>query len=299
VPVSFCVGAILRFSLSTGTLYAYPLRQVFRWARQAGFDGVELVINPEAIMRGGRAVRRLAQAEGVELLSAHPTIVPLPGWLERDGGLARTIGLAREAGIGLVVMHIPRSATLDEGEGLIFRQRIERWRHQLVGSDLRLAIENKAIRTEAHRRYALTPLDRLRTFADRHDLGLVLDAAHAGTAGEDLVQARRLFGDRLVNVHLSDLGGPVPLAKLPLVHRFFGEHRFPGVGDLALSELLCDLGSSDYANLVTLEVNPWSVRAWWPPAVRHYLARASRWMVQMASAGAGYAAPASETQRAG
>ena len=285
--------------MSTGTLYAYPLRPVFRWARQAGFDGVELVINPEAIMRGGQAVRRLAQAEGVEVFSAHPTIVPLPGWQERDGGMARTIGLAQEAGIGLVIMHTPRSESLDEGEGLIFRQRIERWQQQLAWSDLQLAVENKAIRAEAHRRYALTPLDRLRTFADRYDLGLVLDTAHAGTAGEDLVQARRLFDSRLANVHLSDLGGRLPLAAVPSVQRFFGEHRFPGVGDLALSALLKDLGSSGYAGLVTLEVNPWSVRAWWPPAVRRYLARASQWMRRMAHGGAGDVASGSGTQRAG
>jgi sugar phosphate isomerase/epimerase len=292
------MGESVKFSLSTGTLYPYPLRQVFRWARQAGFDGVELVINPEAVMRGGRAVRRLAQDEGVELLSAHPTILPLPGWRERDGGMARTIELAREAGIGQVVMHTPRSRGLDEGEGLVLRRRIERWQRQLAGSDPRLAIENKAIRAEAHRHYALTPLDRLRAFAERYDLGLVLDTAHAGTAGEDLVQARRLFGDRLVNVHLSDLGGSVPLAKLPLVHRFFGEHRFPGMGDLALSELLSDLGSGGYTGLVTLEVNPWSVRAWWPPAVQRYLARASRWVVQMAGSGAGDATSVTGVQRA-
>jgi len=279
--------------LSTGILYPYPLRQVFRWARQAGFNGVELVINPEAVMRGGQAVRRLAQAEGVELLSAHPTVVPLPGWRERDGGMSRTIDLAQEAGIGLVIMHTPKSGTLDGGDGLVFRQRIERWQFQLAGSGLRLALENKAIRVEAHRHYALTPLDRLRAFADRHDLGLVLDTAHAGTAGEDLLGARRLFGDRLVNVHLSDLGGRLPLARSSLVYRFFGEHRFPGMGDLALSDLLGELGSSGYEGLVTLEASPWSVRAWWPPAMRRSLARACDWMRQMAgSLGNG-------TQRAG
>ena len=283
----------MKFSLSTGTLYAYPLRAVFRWARQAGFDGMELVINPEAVMRGGRAIRQLAQAEGVKLFSAHPTIMPLPGWRERDGGMERTIGLAREAGIDLVVMHTPRSESLDRGEGLVFRRRIEGWQRQLAGGDLRLAVENKAIRAEAHRRYALTPLDRLRAFAERHDLSLVLDTAHAGTAGEDLVLARRLFGNRLVNVHLSDLGGPLRWAEFSLVHRFFGEHRFPGVGDLALSELLADLGDSDYAGLVTLEVTPWSVRAWWPPAVRRHLARARQWMVQMAGGNAGNSAPGS------
>jgi sugar phosphate isomerase/epimerase len=284
--------------LSTGTLYAYPLRSVFRWARQAGFDGLELVINPEAAMRGGRAVRRLAQAQGVEIFSAHPTVLPLPGWRERDGGMARTIGLAQEAGIGLVVMHTPRSESLDEGEGLVFRQRIEAWQKQLAGSGLQLAVENKAIHAEHHWHYALTPLARLRAFADRYDLGLVLDTAHAGTAGEDLIHASRLFARRLLNVHLSDLGGRFPLATLPPVHRFFGEHRFPGEGDLALSALLADLGSNHYAGLVTLEVTPWSVRAWWPPAVRRHLARASEWMKRMATGGVRDSAPGSETQHA-
>jgi sugar phosphate isomerase/epimerase len=289
----------LRFSLSTGTLFAYPLRLVFRWARQAGFDGVELVINPEAIMRGGLAVRRLAQAEGVEVFSAHPTIVPFPGWQERDGGIARTIGLAQQAEIGQVIMHTPRSESLDEGEGLVFRRRIERWQDQLVGSDLRLAVENKAVRAEVHWRYALTPLDRLRAFADRYDLGLVLDTAHAGTAGEDLVRARRLFDGRLVNVHLSDLGGRLPLATLAPVHRFFGEHRFPGVGDLALAALLKELGSSRYDGLVTLEVSPWSVRAWWPPAVRRYLSQACAWMKETALGNVRDAASDNGTQSAG
>lgn len=289
----------MKFSLSTGTLYPYPLRLVFRWARQAGFDGVELVINPEAVARGGQAVRRLAHAEGIEIFSAHPTVVPFPGWRERDGGMARTIGLAQEAGIGLVAVHTPRSGSLDEGDGLIFRHRIERWQSRLSGSGLQLAVENKAIRAETDRHYALTPLNRLQAFAERYDLGLVLDTAHAGTAGEDLNQARRLFGSRLVNVHLSDLGGRVPLESLPLVYRFFGEHRFPGVGDLALASLLEDLSSSHYSGLVTLEVNPWSVRAWWPPAVQRYLARASEWMKRMAVGGASDGASGPRTQQAG
>jgi sugar phosphate isomerase/epimerase len=289
----------LKFSVSTGTLYPYPLRLVFRWARQAGFDGVELVINPEAAARGGQAVRRLAQAEDIEILSAHPTVVPFPGWRERDGGMARTIGLAQEAGIDLVALHTPRSSSLDEGAGLIFRQRIERWQGRLSGSGPQLAVENKAIRAKADRHYALTPLDRLQAFAERYDLGLVLDTAHAGTAGEDLKEARRLFGSRLVNVHLSDLGGRLPMASFPLVYRLFGEHRFPGTGDLALSSLLEDLGSSDYAGLVTLEVNPWSVRAWWPPAVRRYLARAGEWMKRMAMGGTRDGASGSGAPRAG
>jgi sugar phosphate isomerase/epimerase len=268
----------LRFSLSTGTLYVYPLRSVFRWARAAEFDGIELVVNPEAIARGGQSVRREAEAEGVEILSVHPTVVPLPGWWERHGGMEPTIRLAREAGAGLVVTHVPRFESLDEGQGLVYRRRIEAWQLELVGSGLRLAVENKAVRAEADRRYALTPLDRLRAFADRFDLGLVLDTTHAGTADEDLLHARQVFDGRLVNVHMSDVGGWVPLAGWPYVRRLLGEHRFPGAGELSLAGLVADLADSGYAGPVTLEVNPFALRFWWPPAVRRRLAQAITWL---------------------
>lgn len=273
----------MKFSLSTATLYIYPLRLVFRWARWAGFDGVELVVNPEAIVRGGQAVRRLAEVEGVEIVSVHPTVVPLPGWWERRGGLEPTLCLALEAGAGLVVLHTPRVESLEEGEGLAFRRRIERWQTRLAGTGLRLAIENKAIRSEADRRYALSPLHRLRAFADRYELGLVLDTTHAGSAGQDLLQALQIFDGRLANVHLSDMGGRLPLANVLAVRTLLGEHRFPESGDLPLAALLGSLGRDGYAGPVTLEVNPWAAHAWWPPALRRRLNQAANWMRRMSA----------------
>ena len=275
----------MKFSLSTGTLYTYPLRWVFRLVRETGFDGVELVVNPEAIRRRGKGMQRLAQAEGVEILTVHPTVIPLAGWRERYGGMARTIQLAREAGAGLVIMHTPRSESLEEGEGQAFRQQIEAWQGELAGGYLRLAVENKAVRHERHRRYALTPLTQLRAFADRYDLGLVLDTTHAGSAGEDLLNARQVFDSRLANVHLSDMGGRVPLARLPGAQVLLGQHRLPGDGDLALPALLADLSRTGYAGPLTLEVNPWVAHAWWPPAVRRRLAQAIAWMKDKVAVG--------------
>lgn len=281
MPVSLHVGGRLKLSLATGTLYIFPLRTIFRWARAAGFDSVELAVNPEAIARGGRAVRQLADAEGVEIFSVHPTIVPLPGWRERTGGMDPTIRLAQEIGAHVVVMHTPRSPSLDEGEGLALRQRVETWQPRLAGGGLRLAVENKAVRSDADRGYVLTPLERLRDFADCYDLGLVLDTTHAGTAGEDLVHARRTFDGRLVNVHLSDMGGSSAVLRSPRIQRVLGQHRFPGAGDLALSDLLVDLTQSGYAGPVTLEMHPVEVRIWWPPAVRRRLAEAVAWVRQV------------------
>jgi sugar phosphate isomerase/epimerase len=239
---------------------------------------VELSVNPEAIARGGQAVQRLAGQQGIEVLTVHPTVVPLPGWWERRVGIGPTVRLALDAGAGVVVTHTPPSESLDVGKGLVFRKRIEAWRPRLSGTGLRLAVENKAIHKEAARDYALSPLDRLRAFADRYDLGLVLDTTHAGTAGEDLLQARQIYDGRLVNVHLSDVGGRVPLARLPLAKRQLGEHRLPGAGDLPLADLLASLAREGYASPVTLEVNPLEVRVWWPPAIRRHLAQAAAWM---------------------
>jgi sugar phosphate isomerase/epimerase len=271
----------LKLSLSTGTLYIYPLRWIFRQAAGAGFDGVELVVSPEMILRGGESVRRLATEAEVEVLSAHPTVVPLPGWRERHGGMGPTIRFALEAEAGVMVLHTPRSESLERGAGLAFRQQIEELQARLPGSGLRLAIENKAVRTERDRHYALTPLGRLRAFADHYDLGLVLDTTHAGTAGEDLLRARRVFDSRLVNVHLSDMGGRLPLARVATVQKLVGQHRFPGAGDLALPALLADLREHGYGGPLTLEMNPFAARFWWPPAVQRRLARAAEWMRRM------------------
>lgn len=277
----------MKFAVSTGTLYIYPLRTVFGWARRAGFQGVEVVINPEVIARGGPGVRRLAEEAGVEIVAAHPTVVPLPGWRERHGGMERTIPLAREMGAPVMVMHTPRSEGLEEGEGLAFRRRVERWQPRLVGDGLRLAVENKTVHSEADWGYALTPLDRLRAFADHYDLGLVLDTTHAGTAGEDLLRARRLFDGRLVDVHLSDVSGELP-ALLPAgARQALDQHRFPGAGALGLAPLLAALQADGYCGSVTLEVNPLALRFWWPPAVRRRLAQAMDWMRRAADGGGG------------
>lgn len=268
----------MKLSLSTGSLYVYPLRTVLRMAREAGFDGVEIGVNPEVIARGGQAVRRLVEAEGLSLFSVHPTVIPLPRWQEKRGGLDRTICLAQDAGAQVVVAHTPWTETLDTGIGLLFCRQVEAWQAHLAGSSLRLAIENKAIGREAELRYALTPLPRLRAFADRYNLGLVLDTVHAGSAGEDLVNARRIFDSRLVNVHLSDMGGQLPVPSVGLLRKTLEQHRFPGAGSLPLVDLMAELQRSSYAGPVTLEVGPADLRVWWPPAVRRRLANAVAWM---------------------
>ena len=69
----------MRLSLSTGCLYCYPLKSVFRLAKEAGFHGLELVISPEVVLRGSGYVKTLIERYGLEVCSMHPPLFSYPG----------------------------------------------------------------------------------------------------------------------------------------------------------------------------------------------------------------------------
>jgi sugar phosphate isomerase/epimerase len=73
---------------------------------------------------------------------------------------------------------------------------------------------------------------------------LVLDTSHAAVAKHDLIEVRRLFGERLRHVHLSDNAG-----------KGWDSHLPPGEGVLDLDGFLRDLAGSGFGGTVSLEVD--------------------------------------------
>jgi sugar phosphate isomerase/epimerase len=73
---------------------------------------------------------------------------------------------------------------------------------------------------------------------------LVLDTSHAAVAKHDPIEVRRLFGERLRHVHLSDNAG-----------RGWDSHLPPGEGVLDLDRFLGDLAGSGFDGAVSLEVD--------------------------------------------
>ena len=96
----------MKFSLSTGTLYIYPIRTVLRWARDAGFDGVELDLRAETYLEsevwseeGRAALKERSAAAGVEIASvcmaSVARLMTKPETHERDSGFVLN-AIARE-----------------------------------------------------------------------------------------------------------------------------------------------------------------------------------------------------------
>jgi len=261
----------LPLSFSTGTLYHLPLQTTFRLVSEAGFDGVELVLGPEVLLRGAGHVRRLVQEHALPVLSIHPPIIPYPGQGHPARILPRLIALAQDVDCNLIVLHTPKTESVEDRRWQGFQATLLRER---ANTDIQLSLENGGIFRDSDRRYLLHDLQRLRAFADRHDLPLTFDTAHAGTSDPNLVQAYAAVKGRVVNVHLSDLlrGRLIPDWK-PL-YTFFRHHQMPGEGVLPLAQFVRSLVASGFSGPLTLEVSPVALKAWSPSRIREGLAKA-------------------------
>jgi sugar phosphate isomerase/epimerase len=120
--------------------------------------------------------------------------------------------------------------------------------------------------------------EALRRFADVNDLPLTLDTAHAATWPYDVLETYTLFRDRLVNVHLSDLR-PLPgWLDWPPLHSYIKHHQLPGAGVLPITELLDRMRYDGYHGLITLELSPIALKAWWPARARASLLSTVRFL---------------------
>lgn len=266
-------------SLSTGSLYLYPLRWTFALAKRAGFDGVELVIGPEVDWRGAAHVRRLSQKYQLPVLTVHPPLYGYPGWDEINLSYApymeKAVALTQEVGAALMVVHPPRAARYDRGTGREFVEGVVAARGAINGSGPRLGVENGAKFTGQDTRFVLRALPELREFADKHDFAMTLDTAHIGTFELDLLASLEFFDGRVANVHLSDLRDvPHWLMAQPRLHSYYRQHQMPGSGTLPLKQFLRELKARGYGGPVTYELSPLAVQALTPWRVEAKLRQA-------------------------
>lgn len=263
----------MRISLSTASLYLYPLRHVFALAKDIGFEGLELALSPEVLIRGGGYVRRLSQEHALPIFSLHPPMISAPKRREHHKLLPRMTPLARDLDCRFIVIHAPKALSLAEGLGQQYLKAVEACLDELSSSSPRLSLENQAVFQPGDRRYVLGTPSKLRRFADEYDLVLTLDTAHAASFPYDLLEAYQTFGTRLGNIHLSDFRSDRSIPPWFNMHSYFKHHQIPGEGDLPLLKFLQRLRADSYAGLLTLEVSPFALQAWWPRRVRENLIR--------------------------
>lgn len=258
----------MRFIFSTGSLYNYSLDRVFALAAEAGFDGIEMMVDHRWDTRQSDHLRHLMDIHALPIPALHsPFTRNSSGWGETEyGAIARTAELAGELGSQVVVHHLPTRfgyAFLQTAGRIMllpnpFDSEPRRYAEWLTESytalqattDVLLCIENlpaqraMGIRVNPARWNAHSPatLGDITRFPN-----LTLDTTHLGTWGLDPVEAYNLWGQRVKHVHLSNFDG--------------SEHRRPEDGRLRLDALLARMAADGYGYSISLELHPDALEA--------------------------------------
>ena len=235
----------MQISLSTGSLFTLPLQQVFELAAQAGFDGVELIINQD--FQKVNPVRLITALQKHTVIhSIHAPFMPLDGWGGPADALKRCVALAAECGIPLVNFHPPSWMGFEIGYW--------RWLYSIHDFQREVGLEGQVIVTIENMpwvgRFKINPnilsgTRQMIEFLHEHNLFMTFDCTHMGSGKANFINDFYLFYDsgRIRNIHFSDYGHG-------------REHLLPGHGILPLTRFLNHLRNTDYQSTVTIELDP-------------------------------------------
>ncbi|QGY39631.1 TIM barrel protein [Pseudodesulfovibrio cashew] len=229
-----------RILLSAGCLFHLPLERIARIGRDAGFDGMELIMNSPDLVPG-TGLERISEVLPIRSLHA-----PFRGWAAWGGHLASwkmTTALANSLGpADHITMHPPGSRLANMISNRWFEKAYDLPLLLDAKGRIRFSLENMPWAEGSP--FGRDPLDKLMDQCRDKNVGLTFDVCHMGVSGRDVMAAiRKVPLDLLYNVHFSDAVG-------------YTEHLTPGAGALPLGEFLAHLGKVGYSRYITLELEP-------------------------------------------
>jgi len=226
--------------LSAGCLFHLPLKLIARIGRDAGFMGMELIMNSP----------KLSPEAGLEkideVLPIRSIHAPFRDWSAWGGHLASwkaTTALANYLpDADQITMHPPGSRLANMISNRWFEKAYDLPLLLDAKGRIQFSLENMPWAERSP--FSKDPLDRLIGQCRDKNVGLTYDVCHMGVSGRDVMEAiRKVPLELLYNVHFSDAVG-------------FTEHLTPGAGALPLGEFLQYLGKVGYSRYITLELEP-------------------------------------------
>ncbi len=252
----------MKYSISNWIYGGEPLEQTFQRLRRFGYDGVELMGEPDQYHPV--EVRALCQKHGLSVLSIagmypHPTDsrdLASPDPLVRRRAVAyleACVEFAAAVGAPLVIVvpsavaktaptvEMRDSVAWEEGYDQAWRNAVASVREASRAAKARgvfLAIEP----INRYETFLINTCEQAVRFADEvgsEAVAIHLDTFHMNIEEADLAAAVRLAGKRLVNVHVSD-----------------SNRQAPGRGHVDFHALLRALRAIGYDRVLTLEPLP-------------------------------------------
>lgn len=231
---------------------------MFQLTRDAGFDGCDLVMDHHFNNQDHRD-RVLECSRILPIFSIHAPYAPLPAIGNEVQAIQHGVQLAKELGSHVVTFH-PPSRFSRQSSFLRWFKGVKDFQSAFDCGDVALALENMPLTMSVFPTYLLTDYKKLIEFGMARNLHFTYDTTHAGSCGQDTIEALLLYlaTDRLRNVHVSDYGV-----------RRRRSHLGIGRGDLPLGRILNTLRKLGYDHCITLEMAP------------HELPRTKEWLLEV------------------
>jgi sugar phosphate isomerase/epimerase len=236
---------MIPIGMSTTCVYPWSPERAFALAKEAGFDGVEVMVTRDGRTQDPAKLNELSDRFGLPILSIHAPVLLLTQFVwGRDPRvkLERSAELSRAVGASTVVVHPPF-----------------RWQQSYAERFLDLVAETSAEYGTTIAVENMFPWTvRGRTIAayaphwDPMDLdcdAVTLDFSHAALSGQNGLDMATRLGPRLRHVHLCD-GPAVTEEGTP-----FDEHLPPGAGSQPVAETLALLAAGGWDGQIVAEVN--------------------------------------------
>lgn len=249
----------MHFIFSTGSLWSYSLERCFLLAKEAGFAGIELMVDQRWDTRQIGFLQRLIAQFDLPIMAVHSPFWPqIDGWPnDQPGRIKQSIHLAEEVGANTLIHHLPAriNVIFVSAGGRFFAlpapwlQSETSYRNWLetdypdiqANTSVKLCIENMPAWNRLGRSWQLhhwnTP-EQMKLF--NH---ITMDTTHLGTWGLEPSEIYHQWGNRVGHVHLSNYDGR--------------EHRRPhDGGSLKLDQLIAQMAHNGYDRAISLEVYP-------------------------------------------
>ncbi len=251
--------------LSTGAFPGFSVESIFSLTRDSGADGVELMLTPRSVHVDTDYVRRIEDRYDLPVRSVH-TILRLRG--AASDVLARDIIdsariASRFSKCRALVVHTPQVQSLHDPDARRWFDAVATAVDISERSGFAVAIENSGRSNAKTPTWAFDHPHRLLWLTEEWDLQITYDTAHAASRNWELLDTLRAFLPRIANIHLSDVAARQ--SRFGLVNAMRRDHQIPGHGILPLDDILLKLAQTQYDGLITLELSPIAVHAWWRP----------------------------------
>lgn len=227
-------------AVSTAPLWRMRIADAFAAVRDAGGEGVEVLVTQEPTTQAASELEALSSRYGLPIVAVHAPMLLLTRRVFSSDPvqkIRRTLELCRELDTGVLVLHPPYLWQLKYT--LWIMHELE---EALADTKTMVTMENMypihvgSRRLKFHRYLSL---DALAEFPH-----VTMDTSHLAVAELDIVDAYRRLRDRVVHVHLSDNRGRGRDSHAPL-----------GDGVLPVEDFVRALDGPALRS-IALEINP-------------------------------------------